>query len=391
MRQARTYLMSSAVVASAVLAGVIAGPSGLAANAATHHGVTQSGDLPGNAPVTVVASGLSGPRDMVWGPDHHLLVAEAGIPPATCNGTNPATMECWGTTGLISDVSSGTPVPIVTGLGSGYEAAEVVGPDALAYVHGQLYTLEAGAPQLVPSVLPAALKAVLGKEFGALLNITNGKISVVANPGNVDYLWSGQHASLGPPDDFPDGSPYALTAKRDGGFYLVDAAAGTLDSVDRWGNVHVLAFIPNTPAGTRAVPTCLAQGPDGAVYVGQLTGFGNSATAANVYRYVPWNGSLTVWQSGFSTINGCGFGANGDFYVTELDTTGYPPAGPPAGAVIQISHDGTRTVLGDGKLFAPAGFLAGPHGSIYVASNCLIWPPGVAGSPTSNGQIVKIG
>jgi hypothetical protein len=386
MRHARIHVMSSAVVAAAMLVGVSAGPSGLAASAATH-----LGDLPGNAPVTVVASGLSGPRDMVWGPGGRMLVAEAGIPPTTCNGTNPVTMECWGTTGLISDVSSGTPVPVVTGLASGYEAAEVVGPDALAYVHGQLYTLEAGAPQLVASFLPAGLKAVLTKEFGALLNVTSGKISVVANPGNADYLWSGQHVSLGPPHDFPDGSPYALTAKRDGGFYLVDAAANTLDSVDRRGNVHVLAFIPNTPAGSRAVPTCLAQGPDGAVYIGQLTGFGNSGTAANVYRYVPWTGGLTVWQSGFSAINGCGFGANGDFYVTELDTTGYPPAAPPAGAVIQISRNGTRTVLGDGELFAPAGFLAGRDGSIYVASNCLIWPPGVAGSPTSTGQIVKIG
>jgi sugar lactone lactonase YvrE len=142
------------------------------------------------------------------------------------------------------------------------------------------------------------------------------------------------------------------------------------------------------------VPTCLDVGRDGAVYVGQLTGHGNSggagATAANVYRYAPRSGRLTVWQTGFSAITGCGFGANGDFYVTELDTTGFLPTGDPNGAVIQIAPDGRRTVLGQGKLFAPTGFLAGRDGSIYVANNTIWWPAGTIGE-WNEGEVVKIG
>ena len=394
MRRLKTGLMLMAAMAATALVGVGAGPSGLAAQAATH-----PADLTSSAPVTVVASGLNSPRSLAWGPYGHLLVAEAGTPGSECSDTT-----CFGLNGSISDISSGTPVRIATGLPSYEESGEVTGPDGLTYADGHVYTLETQSPQAVPSGLPADLTAKLTQQLGALLDVTGGHTSVVANPGNVDYQWSQAHQSLAP-NDFPDANPYALIHKPGGGFYLVDAASNTLDSVTwsgaaaagpgqsgtaggsgQFSAVHVLAFLPNTPAGSDAVPSCLAVGPDGAVYIGQLTGAGNSSTAANVYRYVPWTGSLTVWLSGFSAINGCGFGASGDFYVTEFDTTGFPPSSTPSGDVIQISPGGTRTVLGAGQLIAPAGFLAGPDGSIYV-SNYSVFPG--SGSPT--GEVVKIG
>ena len=387
MRRLKTL---SAVVIAAAIAVITAAAvtTAAAATPAVHAGAaTHLGDLTSSAPVTVVASGLDEPRSLAWGPHGHLLVSEAGTPPPLCSGSGFA-LECWGLTGSISDVSSGTPVRIVTGLASDLNEQEVVGPDGMAYVRGHLYALESGSPQGVPSGLPAGLANELKRQYGALLDVTGRSVRVVANPGSVDYVWSQAHVSLAP-NDFPDANPYAVVGNPHGGFYLVDAASNTLDSVGPLGDVHVLAFVPNTPAGTDAVPTCLAVGPDGAVYVGQITGHGNSATAANVYRYTP-RGGLTVWQSGFSAINGCGFGANGDFYVTELDTTGFLPTGDPDGVVIQISHDGTRTVLGAGKLFAPSGFLAGPDGSIYVSNNTIMWPAGTTGQATA-GQVVKIG
>jgi sugar lactone lactonase YvrE len=384
MRRVKTNRMLFTAVAATAFVGLSTAPSVSAATAATHPlGLTS------NAPVTVVATGLSGPRALAWGPHHQLLVSEAGVPSTVCAGSS-VPPECFSTTGSIADISSGEAVPVVTGLVSALNDEEVVGPDGLAYVNGQLYTLEAGAPQLIPSGLPTGLTAALDTQSGALLNVTGGHISVVANPGEVDYAWSQAHENLA--SDFPDADPYALTANPRGGFYLADAASNTLDTVNRWGHVQVLAFFPPSPSGSDAVPSCVAVGPDGAVYVGQLTGNGNSGTAANVYRYAPWSHRLTVWQSGFSAINGCGFGANGNFYVTELDTTGFLPTGPPAGAVIQISPDGTRTVLGAGNLLFPTGFLAGPDGSIYVGNDSIIWPvgPGTS-SPVSSGEVVKIG
>ena len=256
----------------------------------------------------------------------------------------------------------------------------------MAYVHGQLYTVVTHTPlPAVPAGIPLGLTLALDRQLGMVLDVTGGHLSDFANPGAADYAWTEAHQDLAA--DFPDSNPYDLIPKPGGGFYLVDPASDLLDSVDRHGDVRLLAFIPPTPAGSDSVPTCLAMGPDGGLYVGELTGHGNTGTSANVYRYDPRNGSLTVWQSGFSAIDGCGFGANGDFYVTELDTTGVPPSnGSIAGAVIQISHDGTRTVLGAGKLFAPAGFLAGPDGSIYVCNFAIF-----TGTGATPGEVVKIG
>ncbi|WP_225839759.1 ScyD/ScyE family protein [Streptomyces sp. NK08204] len=396
MRRLKTSrTLAAGVAAAAALVGLGAGPSGQAAEAATPSPNLTS-HLTSDAPVTIVASGLNSPRSLAWGPHGHLLVSEVGSAPQTCMGTGYDT-TCYGFTGSVADVSSGTPVRIAEGLASNFNEEEVVGPNGLAFSDGSAYVLETGSPESVPSSLPEDLQAPLKKQYGGLLKISDGQVSEVANPGAADYQWTLEHKM---PADYPRANPYALVAKPHGGFYLVDAGSNTLDEVDRDGNVRVLAYVPGTSAGHDAVPTCVAVGPDGGVYVGGITGHDSSATDASVYRYSPKSHRMTLWQSGFSAINGCGFGANGDFYVTELDTTGFLPTGDPDGVVIQINHhDNSRTVLGEGKLFAPAGFLAGPDGSIYVANKTMMWPactdaPACTSSSdvtASDGEIVKIG
>src|SRR3954470_22901643 len=101
-------LLFAGVAAATALVGVGAGPSEGAEAQAAHH----PAHLTSNAPVTVVASGLNSPRSLVWGPRGHLIVSEAGEPPPTCVGTGFPT-KCFGFTGSLADVSSGTPVRIV--------------------------------------------------------------------------------------------------------------------------------------------------------------------------------------------------------------------------------------------------------------------------------------
>lgn len=365
-------------LAVSLTAGVVIALAGggAATVRATSAEAARPAHLSGSAPVTVVAQGLNNPRSLVWGPHGHLLVAEAGTAGSDCAET-----KCFGMTGSISDISTGTPVRIVTGLASLSESGEVIGPDGLAYAGSRLYALEAKSSAVIPAGLPADLTRSLRMQLGALVKVDAHSITPIAQPGNVDYAWSGDHKDRAP-NDFPDADPYQLIPGPLGGFYLVDAGANTLDYVSWTGHVHVLAFIPNTPEGRNSVPTCVAKGPDGALYIGELGGGMN----ASVYRYVPGLGHLSVWQSGFSAITGCGFGSNGDFYVTEMDTVGFPPTGFPAGAVIQVAHDGKRTVLGAGSLVAPQGFLAGRDGSVYVSNN-TVFP----GSGDTTGQVVKIG
>jgi hypothetical protein len=265
----------------------------------------------------------------------------------------------------------------------------VLGPGGVAYSRGHLYTLMNLNASTIPPGLPPDLAVAAYNQLGRLLDVSplawSGRPwSMVGDPGDYDYAWTNLHKNLAP-TNFPDANPYALLVKPYV-TYLVDAGANTLDAVAPNGSIKVLAFMPNPKVGD-SVPTCVAQGRDGALYIGQLTAAGNPAGSANVYRWTP-RGGLRVWLKGFSAITGCGFGSNGDFYATEFDLTGFPPSGVPAGAVVQVSPKGKRTVLGLGKLFAPNGFLAGADGSVYVTNWSIMPGTSIHGSPT--GQVVRI-
>jgi sugar lactone lactonase YvrE len=176
--------------------------------------------------------------------------------------------------------------------------------------------------------------------------------------------------------------------------YVADAGANALAEVHRNGVAKVIAFfgVPKGSQSDSAVPTCVARGPDGALYVGELLGGFYSPGHARIWRVVPGH-APKVWATGLSTVQGCGFGHDGAFYATEFQTGGLNegPTANPAGDVVRIDRHGHRTHLGVGKLFFPSGFAAGRDGSIYV-SNCSIAPAGGL-SPQlckNGGQVVRI-
>lgn len=214
----------------------------------------------------------------------------------------------------------------------------------------------------------------------------------VSDVGDQDYAWTATRINLAP-KDFPDANPNNVLASW-GHRYVVDAGSNLLVDVQRDGMARVLAFI-GVPKGSvsDSVPTCVARGPDGALYVGELLGGQYAPGHARIIRVVPGH-APRVWATGLTTVQGCGFGRDGAFYATEFQTSGLneSPAGNPAGDVVRIDRWGHRTHLGVGKLFYPSGFAAGRDGSIYV-SNCSI-APGTGMGPNlcpSGGQVVRIG
>jgi hypothetical protein len=113
-----------------------------------------------------------------------------------------------------------------------------------------------------------------------------GQIRDIANVGNFDFDWTNDHFNLAP-RDFPDANPYAVLALPDR-LYVADAGANTLNLVRPNGSDQILAYFPNNVIAD-ATPTCIAKGPDGALYIGTLAlvdslVFGPSAI---VYRVDP--------------------------------------------------------------------------------------------------------
>jgi hypothetical protein len=71
-----------------------------------------------------------------------------------------------------------------------------------------------------------------------------------------------------------------------------------------------------------AVPTTVAVGPDGALYVGELTGFPYPVGGARIYRVVPGEVVLgetpPIYADGFTNVIDIAFDHDGSLLVLEL-------------------------------------------------------------------------
>ena len=291
---------------------------------------------------------------------------------------------CIGLTGSFDLVTKHGVKRLVTGLisGSGEGGVAAEGPVSVSRgPHGTFYGLFGLSSHEVPppGAIPYSLRAAALDQLGHLVQVKPYRpLRDVSDVGDQDYAWTVTRTNLAP-KDFPDANPNNVLASY-GHRYVVDAGANLLVDVKRDGTAKVRAFF-GVPKGSQSdsVPTCVARGPDGALYVGELLGGYYSPGHARIWRVVPGH-SAKVWATGLTTVQGCGFGRDGAFYATEFQVGGLNegPTANPAGDVVRIDRWGHRTHLGVGKLFYPSGFAAGSDGAIYV-SNCSIAPAGGMG------------
>ena len=184
-----------------------------------------------------------------------------------------------------------------------------------------------------------------------------------------------------PDNDLPDTNPYGILVLP-GRRIVADAGGNSLLEIAANGDVRTLAVFPEfqaVPGGPfrDAVPTGLALGPDGAYYVGQLTGAPFAAGVANVYRVPPEGGAPEVFESGFTNIIDIEFGPDGSLYVLQIANP-IPAFG--AGRLFRIAPDGTRTQI-NVTLTAPGGIAVAKDGTIYVTNNS---------TSATAGQVIRI-
>ena len=345
--------------------------------------------------VHAVVSHLNNPRGLAIDGAGHVWIAEAGAGGTHCQGTG-GNATCVGLTASVSMVDHGALTRVVRGLISvgGEGGVASIGVSSVATANGQIRALLGESGFAVPtSGFPRNLLNAARAQLGQLITVKpSGAWTTLSAVGNHDFIWTKNHAFL-QPDQFPDANPNAV-ALVDGRTFVADAGANLLAEVSNRGGVKTLQYF-QVPSGSPsdAVATCVAEGPDGALYVGELLGGTFAPGGARVWRVDVSGGSVhaTVWKRGFTTIQGCGFDKWGNFYATEFQTGGlnFGPTASPLGDVVKVAPNGTRTHLGVGQLFWPSGFAAGSDGSIYV-SNCSIAPGAGFGPCPMGGQLVRI-
>ena len=384
----RLIVTGGATALGLATALALAAPSAAGAQTQAHH-----------KKVTVIADHLNNPRGLAPAPGGGLYLAEAGSGGKVCIGGGEQGTTCIGKTGSFDLVTKHGVKRIVTGLisGSGEGGVAAEGPVSVSRGPGGTFYGQFGLNThvaLPKDTVPAKLRAAALAELGRLVRVSpHHSVKVVSNVGDQNWAWTNSRVKLAP-RSFPDSNPNAVLYSH-GHWYVADAGAISLAEVHRNGVAKVIAFfgVPKGSQSDSSVPTCVARGPDGALYVGELLGGFYEPGHARVWRVVPGH-APKVWATGLTTVQGCGFGRDGAFYATEYQLSGLNegPGASPAGDVVRIDRHGHRTHLGVGKLFYPSGFAAGSDGAIYV-SNCSIAPAGGLGPQLcrTGGQVVRIG
>lgn len=335
-----------------------------------------AGSAAAQAPYTVVMSGLDNPRGLGLAPNGALYVAEAGRGgggPCIVSGIGET--RCLGMTGAITRLWRGEQSRVVEGMPSHAlpDGSSASGPNDISFqgTGGAYIAIGLGGN--------AAFRAALGSEFfGTLVHMSaSGKWKVVADVAAHEF-------ETNPAGGPVDTNPFGVLAEP-GGRLVADAGANALFSVAANGTVETLAvFAPQgnpTNVGRpmiEAVPTSVARGPDGALYVGQLTGFPFVQGLANIYRVIPGQAPV-VHCSGFKTIMDISFGPDGSLYVVENATGGLFFA-PGSGRLSRIAPNCDRTVL-LGGLDRPTAVAVGADGAIYVTNH---------GITAGAGEVLKI-
>ena len=311
--------------------------------------------------VSVFVSGLNNPRGLKFGPDGYLYVAEGGLggsmttTETQCVQVPGAGPYSGGFNSRISKISpKGTRTTVIDGLPSSQTNPQlgslVSGVADIAFIHGRLYGIEAGA---------GCSHGLEGTDNTIFRVNPNGTKTDIANLS--DYQKANPVKNPEPDDFEPDGTWYSMLSVNDE-LYAIEPNHGELVKVNPFTG-RIKRVIDVSAKFGHIVPTSMDY--KGEFYIGNLNTFPSIKGSSIIFK-VNKRGKAKVYATGFTNVLGVAFDKKENLYVLEMSAIDGGPA-PNTGRVVRINHHGERKVIVD-SLFFPTAMTFGPDGDLYISN-----------------------
>jgi hypothetical protein len=329
----------------------------------------------------VIAEGLNGPMGVLVAEDGSIWVIDSGIGgedelPFILPQTGEPITATYGLTAHVVQITpAGEQQEIVTLPSVGTEL-DMIGGARLAELEGTVYATVgqwSGDPE-----------SEAAEQMAMVVSIQAGEVTPVAS------TWDFERANN--PDGFlVDSHPYGLATDPEGNLLVADAGANDLLRVaPASGEIDLVAVFAGLPSPLSnpargdameadPVPTGIAVGKDGTLYVSFLSGFPFVPGSAKVVQVSP-EGETSDYATGLTTLTDLRRGPDGHLYAVQFAQFTDQGPQPNSGALVRVQEGEGSQVLIEGLAF-PTSLDFDDEGNAYVTINGV-------GAPGS-GQVVK--
>ena len=310
------------------------------------------GPPPFEPPTAVIASGLRSPRQLFYADDGTLYIAEAGLAGDSLVQASPESAVQAGMTGQITAVApdgeQSVVLPALPSVNQGANETAFRGSQAVLVTDDSYWV---GVGETSPLLFGLSFYYgvyEIDRETWRIKNIIDTASGAIENNQ--------------PDANAVNSDPSDLALGPDGTLYIADAGCNCLWM---WTEEAGLAPFHLWDIDDNPVPTGVAVGPEGDIYVSFLSGFPFPVEGTRIERYAP-DGELLQTYDGLTLATDVLVAEDGTIYAVEF-AAGLGERGfiIDSGRVLTVSEEGLTPVM-EGLRF-PYGLAQAPDGSLVVS------------------------